>query len=423
MHTVWKGAISFGLVHVPVKMFSATEDKDISLRMLHSVCGSPIAYVRECPVCDKRVEWDEIIKGYEYEKGRFVTFDKEELDEIAGEKSKTIRILDFVALEEIDPIYFQKTYYLSPDQAGGGAYTLLMEAMKESGKIGIANISIRSKSSLAAIRVLEGCLAMETIYYPDEIRPIEQVPGLPGAVQLNDKELTMAKLLIEQLTAPFEPEKYTDEYRSAMHDLIQRENRRRGCARRPSAGARPYAGSDGGSAGEPGIGQGSASVAGAGHRSGFVFGAGIRLDEGFSAGLSNSSFEERAIRTKRNHLKRRLSRARRKIKSLERADAEREKPLAGSEGTCTEREEISSGEHRKPDGPHLPGETAGRSRLGSSDQVGRRPSAGANRPERRQHCTALLSPGVAQEQHLSRAARSPAEHRSLTWVPACSTGS
>ncbi|MCM3749127.1 Ku protein [Paenibacillus pasadenensis] len=222
MHTVWKGAISFGLVHVPVKMFSATEDKDISLRMLHSVCGSPIAYVRECPVCDKKIEWDEIVKGYEYEKGRYVTFSKEELEQVAGEKSKTIQILDFVALEEIDPIYFQKTYYLSPDQAGGGAYSLLMEAMKQSGKIGIAKISIRAKSSLAAIRVLEeGCLAMETIFYPDEIRSVQQVPNLPGAVAVNEKELTMAKLLIDQLSTPFEPEKYTDDYRTAMHDMIQ----------------------------------------------------------------------------------------------------------------------------------------------------------------------------------------------------------
>ncbi|QJC51158.1 Ku protein [Paenibacillus albicereus] len=222
MHTVWKGAISFGLVHVPVKMFSATEDKDISLRMLHSVCGSPIAYVRECPTCDRKIEWDEIVKGYEVEKGRFVTFGKDELEQAAGEKSKTIQILDFVALEEIDPIYFQKTYYLSPDQAGGGAYSLLMEAMKQSGKIGIAKISIRSKSSLAAIRVLEdGCLAMETIFYPDEIRAVSQVPNLPGPAQVSEKELTMAKLLIDQLTTPFEPEKYTDDYRSAMHELIQ----------------------------------------------------------------------------------------------------------------------------------------------------------------------------------------------------------
>lgn len=146
MHTVWKGAISFGLVHVPVKMFSATEDKDISLRYIHKECGSPLSYVRKCPVCDKEVTWEEIGKGYEYEKGKFVLFDKEELDQLSEESSKSITILDFVDLTEIDPIYFQKTYYLSPDQAGANAYRLLMEAMRQTGKIGIAKISIRSKA-------------------------------------------------------------------------------------------------------------------------------------------------------------------------------------------------------------------------------------------------------------------------------------
>lgn len=221
MHTVWKGAISFGLVHVPVKMFSATEDKDISLRYIHKECGSPLSYVRKCPVCDKEVAWEEIGKGYEYEKGKFVLFDKEELDQLTEEGSKNITILDFVDLTEIDPIYFQKTYYLSPDQSGSNAYRLLMEAMRQTGKIGIAKISIRSKSSLAAIRVLEDCLAIETIFYPDEVRPISQVPGLPEAgIVVNDKELDMAKLLISQLSTPFEPAKYTDDYRQRMLDLI-----------------------------------------------------------------------------------------------------------------------------------------------------------------------------------------------------------
>lgn len=220
MHTVWKGAISFGLVHVPVKMFSATEDKDISLRYIHKECGSPLSYVRKCPVCEKEVGWEEIGKGYEYEKGKFVLFDKEELEQLTEESSKSITILDFVDLTEIDPIYFQKTYYLSPDQAGTNAYRLLMEAMRQSGKIGIAKISIRSKSSLAAIRVLENCLAIETIFYPDEVRPVTQVPGLPEAGIVSDKELEMAKLLISQLSTPFEPGKYTDDYRQRMLDLI-----------------------------------------------------------------------------------------------------------------------------------------------------------------------------------------------------------
>ncbi|PNQ84561.1 non-homologous end joining protein Ku [Paenibacillus polymyxa] len=223
MHTVWKGAISFGLVHVPVKMFSATEDKDISMRYIHKECGSPLSYVRKCPVCDKEVEWEEIGKGYEYEKGKFVMFDKEELEQVSGQADKNIVILDFVDLQEIDPIYFQKTYYLSPDQAGSNAYKLLMNAMKDTGKIGIAQISIRSKSSLAAIRVLDECLAVETMFYPDEIRPIAQVPNLPGQEEVKEKELTMAKMLIEQLSTPFDAAKYTDQYRERLLDLIQQK--------------------------------------------------------------------------------------------------------------------------------------------------------------------------------------------------------
>ncbi|UVI33557.1 non-homologous end joining protein Ku [Paenibacillus spongiae] len=221
MHTVWKGAISFGLVHVPVKMFSATEDKDISMRLIHRDCGSPVSYVRKCQTCETEIDWDAIIKGYEYEKGHFVLFEKDELEQLTDDATKTIRILDFVDLNEIDPIYFQKTYYLSPDQAGGNAYNLLLEAMRQSGRIGIAKISIRSKSSLAAIRVIDDCLAMETIFYPDEIRPVQQVPGLPESVTVNDKELTMARMLIEQLSTPFEPDKYTDDYRGRLLDLIQ----------------------------------------------------------------------------------------------------------------------------------------------------------------------------------------------------------
>lgn len=220
MHTVWKGAISFGLVHVPVKMFSATEDKDISMRYIHKECGSPLSYIRKCPVCEEEVAWEEITKGYEYEKGKFVLFEKEELEQLAEQNSKNITILDFVDLTEIDPIYFQKTYYLSPDQAGANAYRLLLEAMKQSGKIGIAKIAIRSKSSLAAIRVLDECLSIETIFYPDEIRPISQVPNLPERTEVNAKELDMAKLLIDQLSTPFDPEKYTDDYRERLLDLI-----------------------------------------------------------------------------------------------------------------------------------------------------------------------------------------------------------
>jgi DNA end-binding protein Ku len=220
MHTVWKGAISFGLVHVPVKMFSATEDKDISMRYIHKPCITPLSYVRKCQTCDKEVAWEEISRGYEYEPGRFVLFEKEELEQVSGEANKEIKILDFVHLTDIDPIYFQKTYYLAPGETGSGAYSLLLESMRQTGKIGIAKISIRSKSSLAAIRVIDNCMAMETIFYPDEVRSISQVPNLPERISVQERELDMAKMLIEQLSTTFDPEKYKDGYRERLLDAI-----------------------------------------------------------------------------------------------------------------------------------------------------------------------------------------------------------
>ncbi|MDQ6419315.1 Ku protein [Paenibacillus sp. LHD-117] len=221
MHTVWKGAISFGLVHVPVKMFTATEDKDIRFRTIHKKCGTPISQTRRCAHCDQDVEPEELAKGFEYERGKFVLFSEEEIDALKPDSARVIQILDFVNLEEIDPIYFVKPYYLSPDMAGGGAYGLLLEAIKQTGKIGIAKISIRSKSSLAAIRVVDNCLCLETMHFPDEIRAISQVPNLPEQQAVNEKELQVAKLLIEQLSEPFSPEKYTDDYRSALLEAIE----------------------------------------------------------------------------------------------------------------------------------------------------------------------------------------------------------
>ncbi|ANY69129.1 Ku protein [Paenibacillus sp. BIHB 4019] len=223
MHTVWKGAISFGLVHVPVKMHSATEDKDISFRSLHKECGMPINYAKMCRHCNKEIVADEIVKGFEYEAGKFVIVKEEELDAIKPESAKTIQILDFVDLSEIDPIYFQKAYYLSPDMTGAGAYNLLLEAIQQTSKIGIAKISIRSKSSLAAVRVVGNCLCLETMFFPDEIRAISQVPNIPVQTTINDKELEMAKMLVEQLSEPFDPAKYTDDYRIALTELIQQK--------------------------------------------------------------------------------------------------------------------------------------------------------------------------------------------------------
>ena len=222
MHTMWKGTISFGLVNIPVKMHAATENKDIRLRQLHKECESPIKYEKVCPVCDRRVEEEEIVKAYEYSKDKFVVLDEDDLKALQKEQTdKAVEIIDFVKLEEIDPIYFEKSYYLSPNEGGTKAYSLLRTALEETGKIGVAKIMIRSKEQLAVIRIYENTLVVETIHYPDEVRAVKDVPNVPEKGEVVDKELKTAKLLIDQLTTTFDPNKYTDEYRNALLDLIE----------------------------------------------------------------------------------------------------------------------------------------------------------------------------------------------------------
>ncbi len=222
MHTMWKGSISFGLVNIPIKLFSATEDKDIKLRTLHKECHTPIRYEKVCPNCEKEVASDDLVKGYEYVKGKFVTLSDEELKNLKEEnEEKSVEIIDFVNLEEIDPIYFSRSYYLGPGENGNKAYALLREALEKSGKIGVAEITIRSKRQMAVVRVYRNTLIMETIHYPDEVRNVEEVPSVPENVEINPKELDTAVMLIDQLTTEFQPEKYKDEYREGVKELIQ----------------------------------------------------------------------------------------------------------------------------------------------------------------------------------------------------------
>lgn len=224
MHTVWKGSISFGLVNIPIRMFTATEERDIRFRQLHKECHTPIKYAKMCPHCEREVDTSEIIRGFEYEKGNFVIIQDEDLEKITPETRRAIEILDFVDLSEIDPIYFDKSYYLAPQETGEKAYALLRSAMEKTGKIAIAQITIRNRQSLAAIRIHDNCIVMETIYYPDEVRPISQVPALPSAeINLSENERRMAEELITNMSAPFDPAKYTDEYRSQLQELIQKK--------------------------------------------------------------------------------------------------------------------------------------------------------------------------------------------------------
>lgn len=222
VHTMWKGTISFGLVNIPVKMHAATENKDVKLRQLHKECQSPIKYEKVCPVCERKVEEEEIVKAYEYTKNKFVVLDKEDLQALQKEQTdKAVEIIDFVKLEEIDPIYFEKSYYLSPNEGGVKAYSLLRAALLETGKIGVAKMMIRSKEQLAVIRIYKNTLVVETIHYPDEVRAVQDVPNVPENTEVVKKELDTAKLLIDQLTTVFEPEKYTDEYRTSLLEIIE----------------------------------------------------------------------------------------------------------------------------------------------------------------------------------------------------------
>jgi DNA end-binding protein Ku len=222
MHTMWKGSISFGLVNIPIKLHTATEDKDIKLRTLHNKCHAPIKYEKVCSVCEEEVKPEDIVKAYEYTKGKFVVLDNEELEKLRKEnEEKAVEIIDFVKMEQIDPIYYDRSYYMSPSEGGGKAYSLLRKALVESQKVGLAKIIIRSKEQLAVIRVYENVLVMETIHYPDEVRKAGDVPSVPSEDKVTKRELDTAILLIDQLTTDFEPEKYTDEYRTALLELIE----------------------------------------------------------------------------------------------------------------------------------------------------------------------------------------------------------
>lgn len=225
MRAMFKGAVSFGLVNIPIRMFTATEDRDIRFRTIHKKCHTPIKYQKVCPTCGEEVGPDDIVKGFEYEPGKFVIVTEEDIEAAKSQvQSRTIEIVDFVKLEEIDPVYFDKTYYIAPQPevtASGKAYNLLREAMQASGRIAVARVTMRNKQTLCVLRVSGPALLLETIFYPDEIRPVADVPGLPEQTQVDPKEMDIANQLIGNLTAEFDPAKYTDDYRDALHKIIE----------------------------------------------------------------------------------------------------------------------------------------------------------------------------------------------------------
>lgn len=222
MRSLWSGAISFGLVNIPVKLYAATERQNIKFNYLHEKCHTPIRYQKTCPSCQREVTAEEIVKGFEYAKGQYVILTEEDFAGVAIEATKTIDIIDFVDLSEIDPIYFDKTYYLESAQTGAKAYQLLKQAMEKTGKIAVAKVVIRSKQVLAVLRVYTNVLTMETIFFPAEIRQANELQT-GQELEMSDKELEMAVSLITSLSTSFQPEKFTNEYRTALLEMIEKK--------------------------------------------------------------------------------------------------------------------------------------------------------------------------------------------------------
>ena len=215
---IWRGAISFGMVSIPVKLYSAVESHDVSFRQLAEEDLKPIKYLRWSPTLDREVEFGEIKKGYEYAKDQFVILDDEDFENLPVPSKHTIALTQFVEQSEIDPVFFEKPYYLDPDESGVKPYTLLLRAMEEKGLIAIGKLAMRQKEQLVAIRPHEGHLTVEMLLYPDEVRPFEGTDV--SDVKVSKDEMKMAFALIDMLHEPFDPEVFSDEYRDVLMNMI-----------------------------------------------------------------------------------------------------------------------------------------------------------------------------------------------------------
>jgi DNA end-binding protein Ku len=216
--TVWKGHLTFGLISIPVRMFAAARGERISFNQLHKECHSRLKQPLFCPVCNRNVERSEIVKGYEYEKDQYVLFSEEELDKIEPPSAHVMEILEFVKLNEMDPLYFDSSYYISPEEAGVKAYKLLMKAMEESGYGAVAKLTMHQREHIVIIRPGSRGMTLHTMFYSNEIRAAESIPT--DNVEVKDQEKKLAEQLIASLAAPFEPQKYRDEYQENVRALI-----------------------------------------------------------------------------------------------------------------------------------------------------------------------------------------------------------
>ena len=217
---IWKGSISFGLVNIPIALYPATRREELKFRLLRKSDLSPVNYKRVAEKDGKEVSWDEIVKGYEYEKGKYVVLNDEDFERVDLEATQTVDIQDFVDQEEIDPMFFYKPYYLEPQKGGDKAYALLRDALKNSKKVGIAKVVIKTRQYLAGVKPEDGALVLELMHFADELADSEKL-HLPKKVEMGKREMTMAKSLIDSMASKLNPEKYHDDYREALMEVIE----------------------------------------------------------------------------------------------------------------------------------------------------------------------------------------------------------
>src|ERR1043166_2171542 len=217
---IWKGSISFGLVNIPVALYPATRREELKFRLLRRSDLSPVNYKRVAEKDGKEVPWDQIVKGYEYEKGKYVVLKDEDFERVDVEATQTVDIQDFVELDEIDPIFFYKPYYLEPQKGGDKAYALLRDALKDSKKVGVAKVVIKTREYLAGVKPEDGALVLELMHFADELADTSK-PHIPKKGGGGKREMTMAKSLIDSMSAKWNPEKYKDDYREALMEVIE----------------------------------------------------------------------------------------------------------------------------------------------------------------------------------------------------------
>jgi DNA end-binding protein Ku len=223
MRTIWNGSINFGLVNIPIGLAVAQQRKDTSFRTLHRECGTPIKQKRYCPVHERDVEADELVKGWEFAKGQFVLVEESDLEAVALQRSQSVDIVRFVPVDQVDPIYFDRAYYLAPagPEAQRRPYVLLLRAMQDAGMAAVGKFVLWGKENLCLIRPLGESLVLETLYFAEDIRPRAEIDEAVEETDVKDPELAMARQLVESLVGDFDPEEYKNEYRSELRAMLE----------------------------------------------------------------------------------------------------------------------------------------------------------------------------------------------------------